>query len=233
MAVNRKTLAGMVALAALLSPTLACGQDLGVYVGGALSTGAWKPHHTDGGSASLTFNNYSTDATVGSVTAEAGGFFSRFGGVGVAATVPLGRRNVTSTRYYVFGPGQTVSRYEERSLFVVARVRMPATRRIGVGIAGGVGSVFEGAIYRSAALKQQSGTYVPGPFSAEQAAYHLSPAVSIGGDVTIRVSRHLQVVPELRVLLIGRSAPIDQNVIGDFGLPGVMFRLGIGLRATF
>ena len=68
-----------------------------------------------------------------------------------------------------------------------------------------------------------------GPYGDFEQVGHTSWGVTFGGDVAVRVSRNISVVPQMRIHWIRRSL----NDWHELGLSSYVFRTGVGVRATF
>ena len=105
------------------------------------------------------------------------------------------------------------------------------------GVLGGVGLVFASDLERQSTCRFSLADQCT-PFSAEQDVKQTSPAVTAGGELGIRVMRHLVIAPQFRVVitypgdLLG-SAGRPAGPLVKAGIDRVSYRSGIGLRTTF
>jgi len=221
----------MLLLALLSWSTIASAQERRAYIGGAFTMASWKPHSVNGGSPSTDTNNTSTDTTATGVVGEVGWFFNRSGSVGVEIGVPFGRATETSTASY-FQSYLSVSRYREQTIFGVLSGQTPATGRVRLALVGGGGVVRGSSLYRSASGKL--GTTDFGPLSAEQEGTHTFLGFTGGADLSIEATSHISIVPQFHILVIRRGPIVNtRNPLADLGLPSVVYRMGIGIRAAF
>jgi hypothetical protein len=60
------------------------------------------------------------------------------------------------------------------------------------------------------------------------------PSATGGADLALKVTLHLAVVPQFRVMVIQRGDPYrGGSAFSNFGLPTYPYRVGIGVRAAF
>jgi hypothetical protein len=78
------------------------------------------------------------------------------------------------------------------------------------------------------------GSNVFGPFGDETSLTHTAPGVTVGTDLAIEAAPSIRIVPQFRMLMIARGDAQDvANPFSDLGLPKVVYRLGIAIRAAF
>ena len=100
-----------------------------------------------------------------------------------------------------------------------------------MNVVGGGGLVRESSRDRISLLNMQSDTY--GPFSEETESTRLTIGVAGGADLATQILPHVSVVPHFRLLVIDRGEPSNGGFSGNLGLPTVVYRAGVGIRATF
>jgi hypothetical protein len=72
------------------------------------------------------------------------------------------------------------------------------------------------------------------PYGNEIHGLRWTVAATGGADVTIRVSRRVQVVPQMRVHVVDRDEFTGRlGSLGSLGLSSVVFRPAVGVRMTF
>jgi hypothetical protein len=211
-------------------------QDVHPYVGGAIEVSSFGTHSWDG-SPSLTYNNATDDTVVTSIAGEGGVFLRNNVAVGVELSIPFERSNITQSHGY-FNPFNRRSRYREWSVSGIFHGYMPTGRRVRAGIVAGGGMVF--ASSRDQVSTCNFDPRIPcAPFSAEREATHSAFAAVVGSDVAVQITRRLSVVPQFRVVWVGRGGdPASSSFDADFdfvtlGLDRLACRAALGLRATF
>jgi len=211
-------------------------QDVHPYVGGAIEISSFGTHSWSG-SPSVTYNNATDDTFVTSIGSEGGVFLGNNVAVGVEINIPFERSEITQSHGY-FNPFNRRSRYREWSVSGIFHRYMPAGRRVRAGIVLGGGMVF--ASSRDQVSSCNFDPRIPcAPFSAEREATHSTFAALLGTDAAIQVTPHLSVVPQFRVIWVGRGGdPASSSFDADFdfvtlGLDRLAYRAAIGLRATF
>lgn len=222
----------MCLLAILTCSGIAAAQDLRTYVGGAFGSSSSGPHHVSGGSPSTSFDNTSINSMAGGVSAEAGWFFSRSSSVGIEVIIPFHRINIAQEYGYIFGPYRREAHYCEQAILGVVRGEVQTGRRLVVGVVAGGGLVRGSSLDRVSVLDTRSNTY--GPLSDETETTGLTMGVMGGADLAIQTSRHVSVVPQFRMLVIPRGDPKNgRGFFADLGLPTLVYRIGVGVRAAF
>jgi hypothetical protein len=220
--------------AVLSSCGTATAQDVHPYVGGAIEVSSFGTHSWTG-SPSLSYNNATDDSMVVGIVGEGGAFFGSNVAIGAEINLPVGRSDIAQRHGY-FNPFNRQSRYQERSLFAILRGYVPLGRRVRAGILAGAGIVFASSLDGMSSCNFD--TRIPcTPFSPEQETTRSALGATLGSDVVIQATRHLSVVPQFRVVWVGRGDPAsssggDRDVV-SLGLDQPSYRAAIGIRATF
>jgi hypothetical protein len=232
---NRFARSAWFLLAVLSCSGLVSAQDGRPYVGGAVEASTFGTHSWTG-SPSLSYNNATDDSLITAIVVEGGEFFSNNMAIGAEIKIPVGRSTIAQGHGY-FNPYNRLSRFQEGSLFVVFHGYTSIGRRVRVGILGGAGLVFASSLDRISTCNFD--TRIPcAPFSPEQEATATALGAALGGDVVVQATRHLSVVPQFRVVWVGRgdlaslSHAVNPSVV-SLGLDQLAYRAAIGLRATF
>lgn len=211
---------------------MATAQEARGYAGAALTLSTVGVHSISGGSPSTTYDNASSETWARGVTGEAGWFFKKSLAIGVEFTAPFARNELTSVRTYLVAPRSLTSRYREQTLFAVLGWHVGTPTRIRTVIVGGGGVVLGSSLERLAQHQGASSASVFGPYGDETSVSGGMLGATGGADVTIAMSRHLSVAPQVRVLTVMRGR-ISDSLFGDLGLPKVAYRIGLGVRANF
>jgi hypothetical protein len=136
-----------------------------------------------------------------------------------------------------FNPYNRRSRYRESSLFGIFHGYVPTGGRVRAGILAGGGIVFASSLDQISSCN-----FAPRiactPFSPEQEATRSALGATLGSDVVIQATRRLSVVPQFRVVWVGRGGDPASSSGDDYGfvtlgLDRFAYRASIGLRATF
>jgi hypothetical protein len=223
-------------LSVLCCSRLSSAQERHPYVGGAIEMSTWGVHSFDvGGPGSSYFNTTDENKVVG-IVGEVGAFTGRSTAIGVEISIPLARNNVTNAQGY-FLPYNRLSQYQELSVFGIFHGYVPSGRRVRVGILAGAGMVFESSLDQISTCNFDP--HIPcTPFSPEPEATRSAFGATVGGDVTIQATRHLSIVPQVRVVFVDQGEdPATSNATDHpfvvLGIDRVSYRAGIGLRMTF
>lgn len=215
---------------------LAGAQDSRIYVGGAIELATFGVHSFDAGGPGSTYVNTADDSTLVGVIVEGGGFVSRHVAVGAEVHIPVGRADVTNTHDY-FNPYIRRSRYQELSVFGTFHGYVPSSGRVRAGMLAGAGIVFVNSLDRTSTCNFDFN--IPcGPFGPEQEATRPVLGATVGGDVVIRTTDRLSIVPQFRVVWVNRGQDVNAGSPADqpfviLGIDRVSYRGGIGLRVTF
>jgi len=119
--------------------------------------------------------------------------------------------------------------YRDLAVSGLVHVHAPALGPIRIAVVAGGGLVQESVAYRTADAPFQSPNY--GSYGSEQTLTRTTWEFVAGGDVELRVARHVSIVPQLRLHMIKR-APIGDST-GFLALGSLVWRPAIGLRASF
>ena len=71
------------------------------------------------------------------------------------------------------------------------------------------------------------------PFGPENEVTRWTFGATFGADIIVEATRHVSVVPQVRVLTIARSDASATAASYTFGLSAVVYRAGIGVRVAF
>jgi hypothetical protein len=210
----------------LLIPQIASAQ---LYVGGALAASSFGVHDARGGTAASSFYNSSPDSMVQSGVMEAGRMFGPSWSFGVEVSVPSRRASIAQEIPYP-PPRRLQARYREVTISGVVRRRVQTWRRAQVEFAGGVGFVRSSSLERTSHFDTPSQTF--GPFGDQEERTRLTLGTTAGIDVAVEVSRYIFVVPQVRLSVIPRGDPRKEH-LSALGLPAIVARAGVGIRAAF
>jgi hypothetical protein len=225
----------IVVLALLIGSEIVAAQEMPAYIGGALTASSSGVHSISGtGSPSTSYDNSSTESWATGVTGEAGWFFKRSLAIGVEVTVPFQRSDLTSVHHYLVDRFARASRYREQTIFAVLHYQVRATGRIKTALVGGAGVVSGNSLERIARGTVGS-TSLFDPFGNEQSVSGHMLGMTAGTDLAFETSRHVVVVPQFRLLMIARGGIPDKSksFFANLGLPSIVYRLGISVRAAF
>jgi hypothetical protein len=150
--------------------------------------------------------------------------------LGVEWAQPFRRVNITSRLDYIFSPSITVSRYRESTLLGITRFPLPGTGVVQAALVGGVGVVRGSSLQRISQGRFGSGAF--GPFGPEQEVVAHAIATMLGGEMLIGVTRHVAVLPQMRLLIIPRGSVVEGGAFPQFGFNSVLYRGGVGIRIT-
>jgi hypothetical protein len=204
-------------------------QDGRVYVGASaiLST---QSSHRQGSSPSLPTGG--AGGTAIGVDIEGGGLLTSRIGLGLEISLPSRFTALQETDYIrVF---QQESRHRDLVLSGVVREIVVSTRRARLGVVEGIGIVQESTLQRRRDQASALPAFPPtfGPYSDEYSFTRWTAAAVAGGDLEILATRHMAIVPAVRVHFIKRSS--DPTEPGwALGLSSMVTRAEIGVRATF
>ena len=219
----------IVAVVTPLVPQGASAQDNRLYAGGSLFVST-QDSHRQGTAPSLPLTG--VGGTTWGIGAEFGGLVTQHVAIGVEFTLPARIESVQETDYSrVF---QIESRYRDVTLSGVARFRTSPLGTVRIAAVAGGGLVHESALQRRrdglSLLGDASSGF--GPYGEEIPTERWTTGVVFGGDVEVTVSRHLSVVPGLRIHWVRRSDDAGE-LMWFLGLSSVVWRPGFSLRASF
>jgi hypothetical protein len=213
------------AIAWLGTSAVAAGQEARTYVGGSFMWSTQDP----AAAAACQSSGCAKPGVGGSawgVTGELGWFVQP--AVSVAAEISVPARFETIQASAI--PNQVYdNNYRDLAVSGLVHFHAPTLGRIRVALVGGGGLVQESVEYRTAEAPFQSPNY--GPYGPEQTLTRMTWELVAGGDVELRVARHVSIVPQVRLHWIGRAAIGDST--GRLALGSVVWRPAIGVRASF
>lgn len=205
----------------LAQPALA--QEPRAYVGGGFM---WSTQDSEAACPSSGCPKPGVGGSALGATGELGWFASP--AVSVAAEVSMPARFEAIQTSGI--PNQRFDiNYRDLAISGLVRLHAPALGPIRVALVGGAGVVQESADYRTADAPFGSSSY--GPYGAEQTITRTTWDLVAGGDVELRLGRHVGVVPQVRVHWIGRAAIGDPT--GTLALGSMVWRPAVGVRARF
>lgn len=217
-------------IAITLLPRQAAAQEPRIYVAasGFVST---QDSHRQGMAPSLPRSG--VGGTTWGVGGEFGSFVTAHVGVGIEFTLPARIDAVQETDYFrVF---QTANRYRDLTLSAVARVRSRPIGPVRIAAVGGAGIVQESSLQRR---REAAGSFpymVPvefGPYGDEIKTTRWTYGAVVGGESEIALSRHVALVPGMRVQWIRRSDDPGE-LMWFLGLSSLVLRPSVALRANF
>jgi hypothetical protein len=202
------------------------------YAGAAITVAPWRVQSVSGGSPSTSFSNQGPDTTVTDITAEGAWYFTPKSALGAEVVMPWQRAEIHQEFRY-FSPQLRYSRYQETLALVVVRRDRRLAPRAAIAVVAGGGFVHGTSHERRASGHFGSPDY--GPFGPEEEVSKTSLGVTVGADLAVTLVRHLDLVPRFRLLFVDRGGPRDDGepFFGSLGLPDLVYRVGIGVRATF
>jgi hypothetical protein len=211
---------------------IANAQDPRVYVGGAFTISSWSIQNVSAGTPNLTFTNTGDNSPAAGIVGEAGLFVSPRVAIGVEIGQAF-RKGLTQTHGYI-NPYVLESQYRDLTLFGVVRYQLNMGR-VRAALVGGAGPVQESSLERAASGRYGStlATVVYDPFGPETEVTNWTFGATFGADIIIKATRHLSVVPQVRVLTIPRGDFEGGPASVSFGLSAVVYRAGIGVRVAF
>jgi hypothetical protein len=172
-----------------------------------------------------------TGGTVPGLSVEAGVALGKVLSVGGELTVPS-RHESTQVSGYLFGPFQRKSRYRDLTIGAIARLQGPSSGVVRAALIGGFELVGQSSLQRQAEGRLgPDGTIIYESFGQEQNVQGWTTGAVVGGDVIVAASPHLAVVPQVRLHVIARD-DVTQP-LGTLGLTTRVWRVGVGMRATF
>jgi len=216
-------------LVALLLARPGLAQDSRAYAGGSgfFST---QGSQTQGSAPDLPRSG--VGGTTWGATGEIGLFVVPRLSVGVEFTLPARIVAIQETDY--FQTFQTMSRYRDATVAFVAHAYTARRRGVRASVVGGATfvreSVFQSTAYAQGSFPAFSRDF--GPFSTEEEFTRWTTGLTVGGDVEVAVSRHVSLVPQMRVAWVRRSQdPADRTWF--LGLSSWVLRPAMGVRAVF
>src|SRR5579864_461775 len=213
----------MLLMLALGIPAISSAQNDRIYIGASamLST---QSSHRQGNDPSLP--TAGAGGTAIGVTVEGGGLLTSRIGLGIEISVPSRFTALQETDYSrVF---QQESRHRDLALSGLVREVVVSTKRAGLDVVEGVGFVQESTLQRRRDQSTVLRTYPPvfGPYSDEYSFTRWTAAAVAGGDLEIRLTPHLAIVPAVRVHFIRRTSDPAQPGWA-LGLSSIVVRAAI------
>jgi hypothetical protein len=214
-------------------------QDTRGYVGGAGLLSIIKNSHPPGTSPSLP--NTGVEGSSFGGAAEAGWFITPSTSISAEASLPARFTSVQETNY--FRSWRVENRYRELVLSALVRAHTPRSGPVRFEVVAGPSLIQESSIQRRAdETGPLPGSIFPpifGPYGPEKEITHRRVGVTMGAGVSLRVSSHVSIVPEMRVHWIRRSTGSYDGPSGTFddlwylGLSPWVYRPAISIRALF
>jgi hypothetical protein len=233
---SRVTRAVVFLFAVLGCGSVASAQDSRPYIGGAVELPTFGVHSFETGGPGSSYFNTTDDPILVGVVVEGGGFVNRHVAVGGEIHIPVGRADVTNTHGY-FNPYIRLSQYQELSVLGILHGYVPSSGRVRAGLVAGAGIVFANSLDQTSTCNFDP-TIPCNSFSPEQEQSRHFLGAIVGGDVAIRATARLSVVPQFRVCWVNRGQDVNSGSATDrpfviLGIDRVSYRGGIGLRMTF
>ena len=175
---------------------------------------------------------------------------SGVGGTGVGATGEIGRflaapisisfefsvpNRFESVKEVNYSPSyRTDNRHRDVILSGVVGFSINNSGKTHLAFVGGPSFVREDTFQRTAFRLGPSFPYTGdfGPFGPETRLTRWTMGIASGVGVGVDVSRHVSIVPNLRMYWISRAA-LGGSASGRLGLSSFVFRPGVGVRAAF
>jgi hypothetical protein len=209
---------------------IATAQNFPTFIGGSVmisSQGSPKF-----GNVGPSFPSSGVGGTGVGATGEIGRFLARPISIAFEFSVPNRFESVKQVDY--FGSSRTDNRHRDVILSGVVGFSMNNSGKAHLAFVGGPSFVREDTLQRKAV---QLGPSYPlagnfGPYGPETRLTRWTMGIASGVGVGVDVSRHVSIVPNLRMYWISRAA-LGGSASGRLGLSSFVFRLGVGVRATF
>jgi hypothetical protein len=216
-------------MVALGVPAISSAQDDRGYIGASamLST---QSSHRQGSEPGLPTSGAGGTAIGGVI--EAGGLLIPRIALGIEISAPMRFTALQETDY--IRAFQQESRHRDLALSGVMREIVVSTERVRLDVVEGAGLVWESTLQRRRDEVGLLPVFPPtfGPYSNEYSFTRWTVAALAGGDLEIRVTPRIAIVPSARVHFIRRSTdPAEPG--WALGLSSRVVRAAIGLRATF